>query len=269
MHFLGLNLYHGRYSEFLDILKHVTQKTLVFTPNPEILVRASRDSEFLSILKQATYNTPDANGLYLGSLMQEGRGFFASGIRVFFQKQKMQEQYGELIKGSDLTRDIFAHALQTGEKVLMLDSYRIITPENPFEIEKQKIQATLGDRLKSTFPWLDIHLFFDGEKSPEELAKYIEENNIVYVFSCLGMKKQELRLLEIFLFLPETQKVVGLGVGASIDFLLGLQKRAPLIFQKLGLEWLYRLILEPRKRYKRIYMALVEFPQLIKNSQEV
>lgn len=83
------------------------------------------------------------------------------------------------------------------------------------------------------------------------------------------MKKQEQRLLEIFSFLPETQKVVGLGVGASIDFLLGLQKRAPLIFQKLGLEWLYRLILEPRKRYKRIYMALVEFPRLIKNSQEV
>ncbi len=84
--------------------------------------------------------------------MQEGRGFFASGIRVFFQKQKMQEQYGELIKGSDLTRDIFAHALQVQKKILMLDSYRIITPENPFEIEKQKIQATLGDRLKSTFP---------------------------------------------------------------------------------------------------------------------
>ncbi len=268
MHFLELNLYRGRYSEFLDILQKVSQKTLVFTPNPEILVRASRDREFLDILKQATYNTPDANGLYLGSLMQEGMGFFTAGIRVFFQKQKMQEQYGELIKGSDLTRDIFAYAQQQKKKILMIDSYRIMTPENPFEVEKQKIQATLLDRLKSTFPWLDIHLFFDGEKSPEELAKYIEENNIAYVFSCLGMKKQEQRLLEIFSFLPETQKVVGLGVGASIDFLLGLQKRAPLIFQKLGLEWLYRLILEPRKRYKRIYMALVEFPMMIKWKQK-
>lgn len=79
------------------------------------------------------------------------------------------------------------------------------------------------------------------------------------------MKKQEQRLIEIFSFLPESQKVVGLGVGASIDFLLGLQKRAPMVFQKLGLEWLYRLILEPRKRYKRIYTALMEFPRMIRN----
>lgn len=47
------------------------------------------------------------------------------------------------------------------------------------------------------------------------------------------MKIQEKRLVEIFSHLPPEQGVVGLGVGASIDFLLGLQKRAPMIFQSL------------------------------------
>jgi N-acetylglucosaminyldiphosphoundecaprenol N-acetyl-beta-D-mannosaminyltransferase len=77
------------------------------------------------------------------------------------------------------------------------------------------------------------------------------------------MKTQEKRLIEIWSYLSPEQRVVGLGVGASIDFLLGLQRRAPIIFQKMGLEWLYRLILEPRKRWRRIYTAVVEFPTII------
>lgn len=46
---------------FLDLIKNPTTKTLVFTPNPEILVRANSDVEFLDILQKADYNTPDAN----------------------------------------------------------------------------------------------------------------------------------------------------------------------------------------------------------------
>jgi predicted DNA-binding protein with PD1-like motif len=49
---------------------------------------------------------------------------------------------------------------------------------------------------------------FDGEKTPEELAKLIEKENISYVFSCIGMKSQEARLIEIFDTLPEATKVV-------------------------------------------------------------
>jgi exopolysaccharide biosynthesis WecB/TagA/CpsF family protein len=83
------------------------------------------------------------------------------------------------------------------------------------------------------------------------------------------MKVQEKLLIDIFFHLPEEQKVVGLGVGASIDFLLGLQKRAPMIFQKLGLEWFYRLITQPKIRAKRIWDALYHFPRLIKKSSNI
>lgn len=83
------------------------------------------------------------------------------------------------------------------------------------------------------------------------------------------MKIQEERLQKVFLLLPVTLPVVGLGVGASIDFLLGLQKRSPKIFQNLGLEWLYRLMMQPKIRYKRIKTALIDFPKLIaKNMQK-
>ncbi len=98
MHFFSLDIYNGKYADFLERIKNPTQKTLIFTPNPEILLRASKDPDFLGVLKQATYNTPDGNGLYTGTMMQEGRSFFVSCLLTFFQKKKIQNQYGELIK---------------------------------------------------------------------------------------------------------------------------------------------------------------------------
>ena len=201
-------------------------------------------------------------------MMQEGIGFLRACFVLIFAKKKLREQYGDLIKGSDLTRDLFAYAQETGKRVLMIDNYRITTPTNPFEIEKMRIQSYLPSLLKTKFPNLNITLIFDGEKTPEEIAELITTSNISYVFSCIGMKIQEKRLIEIWSHLLVDQQVIGLGVGASIDFLLGLQKRAPVIFQKMGLEWLYRLALSPRKRWRRIYTAVVEFPRVIKNTSK-
>jgi UDP-N-acetyl-D-mannosaminuronic acid transferase (WecB/TagA/CpsF family) len=103
---LGIPLYNGTYSEFFAKIENPVSKTLVFTPNPEILVRASRESEFMEILTRATSSVPDANGLYIGYMMQEGKSFFMAGLRTFFMRKSVQTEYGELIKGSDLVRDI-------------------------------------------------------------------------------------------------------------------------------------------------------------------
>jgi UDP-N-acetyl-D-mannosaminuronic acid transferase (WecB/TagA/CpsF family) len=87
-------------------------------------------------------------------------------------------------------------------------------------MEKMQIQSDLPRLLQERFPTLAVTLLFDGEKPPTEIAEIIKTQDISYVFSCIGMKKQEQRLVEIFAHLPEEQGVAGLGVGASIDFLL-------------------------------------------------
>lgn len=189
-------------------------------------------------------------------------------FQTFFDKKSLREKYGELISGSNLTRDLVEYAIREKKKILMIDNYRITEPKNEFEEKKMKIQGNLAELFATRFPDLQIDIAFDGEKTPEELAKIIEAENISYVFSCIGMKEQEKRLVEIFSSLPETTKVVGLGVGSSFDYLLGLQHRAPLIFQKLGLEWLYRLVCDPRRRWRRIYTAIVEFPRMIQKQSK-
>lgn len=268
MNFLSLDIYEWKYQDFLESIKNPQEKTLIFTPNPEMLLRAERHESFLDVLKKATYLTPDANGLYTGALIQEGSWYLSAFLQTLFHKKILRERYGELIKWSDLTRDLTRFAEETGKKILMIDNYRITTPQNDFEIIKKSTQENLPSLFAEKFPNLSVHIVFDGEGCPEDIAQVIQQENISYVFSCIGMQKQEERLLEIFDFLPETQKVVGLWVGASFDFLLGLQKRAPKIFQKLGLEWLYRLMVSPRKHTNRVLDALYHFPKSILQKKE-
>lgn len=78
-----------------------------------------------------------------------------------FAKKKLRTKYGDLIKGSDLTHDLFAYALETRKRVLMIDNYRITTPTNPFEIDKMQIQSDLPNLLSARFPSLDVTLIFD------------------------------------------------------------------------------------------------------------
>lgn len=116
------------------------------------------------------------------------------------------------------------------------------------------------------------------EKAVQSLKKEIENLNIVYVqdgyfnddkkvFSelkdtdarlvlcALGSPKQELFIKEAKKNMPES---LFIGVGGSFDVWSGVIERAPEIYQKLGLEWLYRTIKEP-KRFKRIFPALPLF----------
>lgn len=273
MHFFRLELYCGTYQQFLTNIDETVAPTLVFTPNPEILYRAYYDRDFMDVLKRADYNVPDGNGLYLAYMMQKGESFFVAGCKTFFHKRSLRELYGELIKWSDLTRNILESPHPQGQNknekvhILVIDK-KIIHPKNEFERKKSVIQKSVKWLLEKKYPHVVIHTIFDGEMSPDAIAHYIELNHIRFVFSCLGMKIQEVRLVEIFSYLPERFPVVWLGVWASIDFLLGLQKRAPRVFQDLGLEWLYRLIMQPRIRAKRIKTALIDFPRLVKQENK-
>ncbi len=92
----------------------------------------------------------------------------------------------------------------------MIDNYLITEPENPFEVEKKAVQLKLRELFRERYPDLDITVVFDGGQTPEELAELIQEQGISYVFSCIGMQKQEQRLIEIWAHLPQDFPVVGL-----------------------------------------------------------
>ena len=84
----------------------------------------------------------------------------------------------------------------------MIDNYLITDPQSSFEVKKMEVQHRLPILFLEKFPTLKVEILFDGDKSSDEIARDIEQKDIRFVFSCIGMKIQENRLAEIFHHLP-------------------------------------------------------------------
>ena len=140
---------------------------------------------------------------------------------------------------------------------------------------KRSTLNKLRNRLTKDFPRLQVNYLYSppfrrlDATETSEIVKQINQAEIDILFVCLGCPKQEIWMAE------HTEKInsVMLGVGASIDFYAGEIREAPKILQKIGLEWLYRLIQEPGRLWHRylllnprfIFQALLQLSGLKKN----
>ena len=115
-----------------------------------------------------------------------------------------------------------------------------------------------SENLRDEFQNLNITYIRNGYFSVEEESVIREEIKAVsprVMFVALGAPKQEIFISTLKEQMPNT---IFIGVGGSFDVWSGVTKRAPEIWQKLGLEWLYRTLKEP-SRFKRIFPVLPLF----------
>lgn len=121
---------------------------------------------------------------------------------------------------------------------------------------KPEIIEKAEANLKQEFENLNIVYVQDGYfKDDERVLKELQASNPRLVLCALGSPKQELFIREAKKLLT---KALFIGVGGSFDVWSGVVQRAPEIYQKLGLEWLYRTVKEPQ-RFKRIFPTLPLF----------
>lgn len=210
------------------------QQHYIVTPNPEMVVYSTKDEEYRNILNKADIKTPDGFGLKLASL---------------FNKEKISE----IITGVGLTEDLCHIAEQKKYSIYLLGSRGGVV---------EKAVA----KLQIKFPTLKIAGFDDGGEvdidgffKDETVLNRINQCRPVILFVAFGFPKQE-KLINNYLTKLPTVKLA-IGIGGTFDFISGEIKRAPKILQIIGLEWLWRLILQP-SRFKRIYNAVVRFPLL-------
>jgi N-acetylglucosaminyldiphosphoundecaprenol N-acetyl-beta-D-mannosaminyltransferase len=118
--------------------------------------------------------------------------------------------------------------------------------------------------LASKYPGLNIVLhtppmgFIAAEREVQKCVEFVVNAQAPLVFLAVGMPQQEILARHIADH-PQA-KGVGLCIGASIDFLTGKQRRAPVWVQKAGLEWLHRLLSNPRRLASRY---LLECPRIL------
>ncbi len=268
MNIFGLNIWKYSYQEllreFTEILHDASLSwgKAIFTPNPEICLRTLQDAEFLQVLQSADYLTSDGIGLYLGYQIQDSRlpKLFRTLMlpyyifNILFRKRYLYSQYWERICGSDLTTSLVEYAQHQEMKIAIIDPYY------PKDLQKCASQQVFREKLLEKFPRLLFDFYIYSDENKQEVFQKIASSDAKILFSTLGMKKQEISILEWLEKCPNVR--LWLGIGSSFDYFIGFQKRAPKIFRSFGFEWLYRIFTSPKKiqRLGRIFQALVVFP---------
>jgi len=250
-----------KYETFLNVLLKLDKQKIVFTPNPEILLKTKTDKEFKELLKNANFLTPDWIGLYVAFQILNNNHWRIINIfllpyfffNLFFRRKFLYSKYGDRICGSDLTKDIVLASEENWIKITIIDLY------NPTDLKKVESQKVFPSLLKKTFPKLDFDYFIYEDSKKEDIINKISSSKSKILFSTLGMKKQEQSIVEIMQSCNNIK--LWLGIWSSFDYFIWFQKRAPKLIRTIWLEWLYRLLTWPRKidRMKRLYNAIFVF----------
>lgn len=215
----GFSIDTFTFEEALDYA--VLHSGQIVTINPEMIAGASKNIEFSNIINNAELVVPDGIGVEIG-------------LKILGHNVRR-------IAGIELGRaliDKFA-----GEPVAFIGA-------------KPEIIEKAVENLKEEVPSLNAVYVQDGYfKDDERVLNELSEKQPRLVLVALGSPKQEFFINEAKKRLPDA---LFIGLGGSFDVWSGVVERAPEIYQKMGLEWLYRTVKEPQ-RFKRIFPTLPLF----------
>lgn len=198
----------------------------VVTPNPEIVMLAKENPALKEALAGADIVLPDGAGI-------------VKGAAILGRPMK------EKVPGIDFACGVMARLAERGGSVYLFGA-------------KPGVAEAAAETLRTKFPGLVISGTSNGYFSDDgPIIETIKDAAPDFLLVCLGAPKQELWMAKMSGKLP-----VGLmvGLGGSLDVFAGTVKRAPEAWQKLDLEWLYRLLKEPRRigRMMKLPLFVIE-----------
>jgi N-acetylglucosaminyldiphosphoundecaprenol N-acetyl-beta-D-mannosaminyltransferase len=208
----------------------------IFTPNPEILLRARTDPTYATLLNSADLALPDGTGVALiESIRRRRRTRRWPGVDVACEVLRLASDRG-------VTAVFLGGSADAAER-----SARAWRDRLPgLRIEVVGAGTAFGEDGRA-----------GGADRDAELVEAIRVAGPAVVLVGLGAPKQERWIALHAAELPEVK--IFIGVGGAFDIWSGRLRRAPTRVRRLGLEWAWRLVLEPR-RLPRILRATVEFP---------
>jgi N-acetylglucosaminyldiphosphoundecaprenol N-acetyl-beta-D-mannosaminyltransferase len=198
----------------------------IFTPNPEQVVLARHNERFLTALQTADISLPDGNGVVLASRV----------LHLFGKAQPLHER----ITGIDVMREVID--LTDDRQCVVIGGF-----DQGDLLEVREVQV--GQKTVLWLPgYRDVQ--HPTEQEEESVQHLLRSRKPVVVFVALGAPYQEYWVIQHQELLNSLGVKIAMVVGGSLDVLRGKLQRAPLWVQRVGLEWMYRLIQEPW-RWKR------------------
>lgn len=209
--------------------------------NPEKVMHAREDAELLNALRDATVLIPDGIGIVVAS-------------RILGLPRMSR------VAGSDLMPLLCSHAAHKG--------YRIYIYGASLEANRKAVA-----NLRRSYPGLEIvghHHGYVKDADVGQLTEEIRRSRADILFVGLGSPRQELWVRR---HMPATEVPVCQCVGGTIDVLAGHVKRAPVLWQRFGLEWLYRLVKQPsrivRQKVLFVFFARLMQERIVRSYQRV
>ena len=213
----------------LDSLK----EGVLVTPNVDHLVKLQRDREFYDVYQKAEWVVCDSKILYLLSKL-------------------LKHPLPEAIPGSSFFTAYYTyHKNDKDCRIFLLGAKEGIAAK-----AMERINGKVGRRIV-----VGAHSpsfgFEKNEQECEDIIDIVNKSGANVLLVGVGAPKQEKWIMKYRERMPSVRLFMALG--ATIDFEAGTLKRAPMFWQKIGMEWLYRVLKEPRRLFKRYFVDDMQF----------
>lgn len=226
---LNINILSITQQELLTKLK----RGVLITPNIDHLVKLQKDKEFYEAYKQAEWVICDSKIL-------------------FFLSKLLKNPLPEAIPGSSFFTAFYEyHKDDPNCKIFLLGAANGIAAKAMVKInQKLGRNIVVGAHSPS-------YGFEKKIEECEELIRIINDSGANVLLVGVGAPKQEKWIMKYRNRMPKVD--IFMGLGATIDFEAGTLKRAPKVWQKMGMEWLYRCLKEPKRLFKRYFIDDMAF----------
>ena len=174
----------------------------------------------------------------------------ADGMSVVWASRLLGSPLKERVTGIDMFERLIGHAARRSASVYLLGG-------------RDEAVGRIVKRFRGEYPNLKVAGYRNGyftAAEADEVVEQIKQSGAELLFVAMGSPRQEIWIASN---LAATGARFALGVGGAFDHLSGLSRRAPRWMQQTGMEWLYRLLSEPRRLWRRYLIGNVVFTWLV------
>ncbi|MBK8029965.1 MAG: WecB/TagA/CpsF family glycosyltransferase [Chloroflexi bacterium] len=217
LHILGIPVSRITYAQWMDLIDSWVQAKdrlhHVCTVNPEMLMIAQQDVNFRNILKRVDLTVPD-------------------GVGLLWAARRIGQPVPERVTGSDGVPRIAQEAALRGWKLFLLGAADGVAEKAANILRDQNSGLQIVGTYAGSPRW----------EEEDRLVEMVNASGADILLVAYGAPEQDKWIARNA---PRLNVSMAMGIGGTLDFVAGIIPRAPLRWQKLGLEWLYRLYLQP------------------------
>lgn len=170
----------------------------------------------------------------------------ADGSSILWAAKQLGVPVEERVTGIDLFLRLVKEAAENGYKIYLFGA-------------KEEVVTKVRDIFQQQYPTLKIAGYRNGYFTPEQEPQIVADmaaSGADMMFVAFSSPKKE---YWVHKYLDQLNIPFVMGVGGSFDVVAGVTKRAPEFWQKIGMEWFYRFIQEPRRLWKRYVVGNAVF----------